>query len=298
MISHGNGRLWLYRNDQQRKYFLNLLGSSAFKYRTVVHAFVLMKTHFHLLIETLLPNLSEFMRKLLSDYASSYNRWYDRRGSVFKSRYTSRLIQNDSYFHTVLSYIHYNPVKAGVVNSPYDYRWSSLYYLRHKKIAQKEVSWYHVEEIRASLECQQALADLTDDEAPELPIIYGKFIGDKEWADQVLSENSNRLSDEISRERQMRIGIIDPTVVIKIVATAFESKEEDIVSGIDNDGRKWCLYVLQKETVLDARRIGALFGMSKWAVLKTVQRIENSKKTKREMKILQLIKEKMSNVQT
>lgn len=58
VVSHGNGRLWVFRNDNQHRYFLNLLGSSAFKYRVVIHAFVLMTNHVHILVKTPLPNLN------------------------------------------------------------------------------------------------------------------------------------------------------------------------------------------------------------------------------------------------
>lgn len=109
VVSHGNGRLWVFRNDNQRRYFLNLLGSSAFKYRVVIHAFVLMTNHVHILVKTPLPNLNQFMRKLLSDYALYYNKWYRRRGSVFKSRYGSFLIQENNYYLTVVKYICDNP---------------------------------------------------------------------------------------------------------------------------------------------------------------------------------------------
>ncbi|MBA7701927.1 hypothetical protein ES703_110675 [subsurface metagenome] len=52
VVSHGNGRLWLFRNDANRQQFLKLLGACVFKYKVVVHGFVLMTSHVHMLIET------------------------------------------------------------------------------------------------------------------------------------------------------------------------------------------------------------------------------------------------------
>jgi REP element-mobilizing transposase RayT len=298
VMSHGNGRLWLYRNDRQRIHFLNLLGSSAFKYNIVVHAFVLMTTHFHLLIETPFPNLSQFMRKLLSDYAAYYNRWYQRRGSVFKSRYASYLIQDDSYYHVALRYIYYNPVKARVVKRPEEYRWTSLYYILHQKIAHKEIGWYNCNGLLELLGGRQGLVDLLRDEGEEPSIVYGKFIGDKEWADHILSENAERLCDETSKEREMRSGLVDPMTVVRFVASELKCDAIEITNGSNKEGRRLCLYILQKDTALDARSIAALFGLSKWAVLKAVQRMESKRKTNREKEVLRTLRRKMSNVQT
>jgi len=298
VVSHGNGRLWLFRNDIQRKHFLNLLGISASKYKTIVHAFVLMTNHIHLLVETPLPNLNQFMRKLLSDYALYYNKWYRRRGSVFKSRYGSFLIQWDNYYFTVLRYIYNNPVRVRVVDRPDQYRWSSLYYLNHKKLADKEVGWYRVSELLELVGGRDSLVELHSGDDPELPIIYGKFIGERKWADGMINENYARLMDEISREKQMRRGVIDPQGVVGIVAEVLGVTKEELISSANKEAKKLCLYILKKNTPLDARSIGELFGMSKWAVLKTVERIEHRKKSQKDLRIENLIKSKMSNVQT
>jgi putative transposase len=298
IITHGNGRLWLFRNDKQRNHFLNLLGSSALKYNVTIHAFVLMTTHLHLLLETRFQNLSQFMRKLLSDYASSYNRWYRRRGSVFKSRYSSFLVQDDSYYLAASRYIYYNPVKAGIISSPEQYRWSSLYYILHKRIAQKEIKWYNCTAILELIGGRHGLLDLITGDSQKPPIVYGRFMGDKEWADKILNENANELVDEISREREMRAGIVDPMFVVNSIASELDSTAEDIVTGSNKRGRKLCLYILQRETALDARRIAAIFGMRKWAVLKTVQRMMHKKIPDEDVRLMELVKKKMSNVQT
>jgi len=298
VVSHGNGRLWLFRDDRQRKYFLNLLGVSAFKYRVIVHAFVLMTNHLHLLIETPLPSLSQFMRKLLSDYALYYNKWYRRRGSVFKSRYGSFLIQRDNYYRVVVQYIYNNPVRAKIVVRSDKYRWSSLYYLIHRKAARQDVNWYRVGDMLRMVGGKDGLVDLVRDDDPQLPVIYGKFIGEKVWADEIINENYSRLTDEISGQKEMRIGVIDPQSVVRLVADVFGVTEKELLGGDAQEARKWCLYILLKDTPLDARRVGAIFGMNKWAVLKVVQRIEHRRKSKKDLKILNLIKSRMSNVQT
>jgi len=238
------------------------------------------------------------MRKLLSDYATYYNRWYQRRGSVFKSRYASYLIQDDSYYHVALRYLYYNPVKAGVVKRPEEYRWTSLYYILHRKIAQKEIGWYDCNGLLELLGGRQGLVDLLKDEGEEPSIVYGKFIGDKQWADHIMSEKAERLCDETSREREMRVGLVNPITVVNFVASELGCDTTEIINGCNKEGRRLCLYVLQKDTALDARSTAALFGLSKWAVLKAVQRMELKRKTDREIEVLLAVRKKMSNVQT
>ena len=297
VVSHGNGRLWLFRNDANRKQFLKLLGTCVFKYKVVVHGFVLMTSHVHMLIETPLPNLSHFMRKILSDYALYYNKCYRRRGSVFKSRYGSFLIQKDNYYQMVVKYLYNNPVKAGIVKSPDKYQWSSLYYLLHKRRA-KEINWYNAENMLKLVGGKRGLTDLMASGAEELPMVYNKFIGDKEWADEIINENYDRITDEISTEKEMKKGVVNPERIIELVAQIYKISRQALVTGRYPEARQLCLYVLYKETPLGAADIGSIFQMSKWAVFKTVERMGQRKKTKKEKWILQQLQKQMSNVQT
>ena len=92
------------------------------------------------------------------------------------------------------------------------------------------------------------------------------------------------------------MGIIDPAAVVRVVAKAFGITVKELFG--DKELKKWCLYVLYRETPLDARYIGKIFGMQKWAVHKAAQRLEQKKKSRGEMKMLNMIRHKMSNVQT
>ena len=290
MTAHGNGRLWLYRNASNRLEFLNLLGSAAFKYGVIVHGFVLMTTHIHMLVETPLANLSQFMRQCLSDYGLYYNRCFRRRGSVFKSRYRSFLIQKDNYYLMVVRYLYNNPVKAKVVKRPEKYRWSSLYYLLNKQ-RREEVSWFNAEEVLRLVGGRQGLVTLVEEEGAELPYVYRTFIGDKDWADRIVMEQSEELDKEISGEREMRKGVFDAEKVIKLVAREYGVTKNQLCSGKSSNPQKVCVYVLSKYTPLDAVDIGEMFGMSKWAVFKTVQRLADQKK---EMKLVKKLKKRLS----
>jgi putative transposase len=92
-----------------------------------IHAWALMDNHFHLLAEPMQATLSVSMQKLLTGFACAYNSRCDRRGHVFDARFRSILVERESYFLKLLSYIHLNPLKAGIVGSLQelsDYPWT------------------------------------------------------------------------------------------------------------------------------------------------------------------------------
>jgi REP element-mobilizing transposase RayT len=88
-------------------------------------AYVLMPNHAHFLIEVDRPGLSSFFRRLGVRYAAYFNARHERVGHVFQDRFKSLPVETDSYFITAVTYIHMNPVKAGLSTSPTDYPWSS-----------------------------------------------------------------------------------------------------------------------------------------------------------------------------
>ena len=90
-----------------------------------LYAYCLMGNHLHLLIKEGNEEIGNTMRRIGVSYAYWYNRQYDRSGHLFQGRFKSEPVEDDTYFLTVLRYIHQNPVKAGLVNNTEDYKWSS-----------------------------------------------------------------------------------------------------------------------------------------------------------------------------
>lgn len=84
-----------------------------------------MCNHYHLLIETLEANLSDGMRDLNKDYAQTFNRLHHTVGHLLQGRFGSFIIEKDPYLLEVARYNVLNPVRAGLVKDPADWRWSS-----------------------------------------------------------------------------------------------------------------------------------------------------------------------------
>ncbi len=74
----GNERKAIFRDDQDRKTFLETLKDSREIYQVILYAWVLMENHFHLLLETPLGNLDQFMRRFNISYSGYFNRKYQR----------------------------------------------------------------------------------------------------------------------------------------------------------------------------------------------------------------------------
>jgi putative transposase len=91
-----------------------------------IYAFCLMPNHIHLLASPREDELQEPMRDLFSRYAMRFNRKYMRKGHLFGGPYRQAVCLDDAYLLAASLYIHMNPVRAGLVNDPQDFRWSSV----------------------------------------------------------------------------------------------------------------------------------------------------------------------------
>jgi len=125
VMSRGNNRQDIFLDDGDRRRFLATLRSVIELQNVLCHAYCLMGNHYHLLLDTPDANLSLAIRQLNGVYAQAFNRRHGRVGHVFQGRFTSRLVEKETYLLVVSRYIVLNPVRATLVPSPADWTWSS-----------------------------------------------------------------------------------------------------------------------------------------------------------------------------
>lgn len=125
VTGRGNGRQKIFGDSKDYNQFLDRFEDVVSDYRFLCHAYCLMPNHYHLLIETPEANLSKGLRQLNGVYSQDFNRRHKRVGHVFQGRFSSKLIEKDSYLLAVARYVVLNPVKAGLVKQPKQWRWSS-----------------------------------------------------------------------------------------------------------------------------------------------------------------------------
>lgn len=89
------------------------------------YAYCLMENHIHLLIEEKEISVSQVVSKIAASFALWYNNKYKRVGYLFQDRFKSEPVETESYFYTVIRYIHQNPVKAEICLTPGEYKYSS-----------------------------------------------------------------------------------------------------------------------------------------------------------------------------
>lgn len=125
MMERGIRKQAIYRDDMDHQAFIAIMRSALEKNQGLLHAYCMMTNHFHLLLETSDTEPGKFMKQLASCYAIYFNRKYRFSGHLFEGRYKACLVKDDDYFLQSSRYIHLNPVKAGIVEHPEDYPWSS-----------------------------------------------------------------------------------------------------------------------------------------------------------------------------
>lgn len=127
LVQRGNNREACFIEPENYQFYLDLWRHCAERYGVAVHAYCLMTNHVHFLVtpdET--DSISRATSVIGSRYAYYFNKSYQRTGTVWEGRHKSSLVHNEQYYLTCSRYIELNPVVAGMVNKPEQYKWSSF----------------------------------------------------------------------------------------------------------------------------------------------------------------------------
>ena len=125
VICRGNNRQAIFKDDLDRKRYLDKLVHYCDQKEVSLLCYCLLSNHIHLLVETPQGNLSKMMQAFQTSYTLYLNRRHHRSGHVFGQRYKALLVDKDNYLLPVSRYIHRNALEAKLVKRPQDYRWSS-----------------------------------------------------------------------------------------------------------------------------------------------------------------------------
>jgi REP element-mobilizing transposase RayT len=155
ITSRGNERRPIFRDDEDRRVFLNVLSGVIRRFRWRLHAYVLMGNHYHLLIETPGGLLVAGMKWLQGTYTQRFNSRHKVYGHLFQGRYKAMNVDEGQagYFQIVSTYIHLNPVRAGLVRAGEQrlrsYGWSS--YPSYVVAEAKRPAWLRVDRVLGSV---------------------------------------------------------------------------------------------------------------------------------------------------
>lgn len=121
----GNGAKAVFIDDEDRAVFLNVIDTVVSRFEWLIHSYVLMDNHYHLVVECPNANLSKGMRQLNGVYTQHFNRRHSAEGPLFQGRFKSILFEKQSYLLPLCRHAVLNPVRCDAVTSPQKYRWSS-----------------------------------------------------------------------------------------------------------------------------------------------------------------------------
>jgi REP element-mobilizing transposase RayT len=128
VLNRGNYRRDLFTSAGEAQAFVEALQEAVKIHGWRLHAYAVMRNHYHLALQTPQPNLKDGMHWLQSTFATRFNRLRGERGHLFQGRYQALLVENDVSLGRLVNYIHLNPVRAGIVppEQVAIFRWSSL----------------------------------------------------------------------------------------------------------------------------------------------------------------------------
>ncbi len=128
VIQRGNNRESIFAADGDYVFYLEKLEAALSRYDCALHAYILMTNHVHFLMTPDTEDgIGKVMQSLGRHYVQYFNYCYQRTGTLWEGRYRATLIDSNQYLLTCMRYIELNPVRAGMVDHPQDYRWSNYH---------------------------------------------------------------------------------------------------------------------------------------------------------------------------
>lgn len=135
----------IFESDKEKHKIRFIMQEKIREYPLEIYAYCIMSTHMHVMIRGKLADISKFITRCEIVYAMQYNEKKRRNGHLFQNRFFSEAIEEERYFWNCINYIHNNPVKAGIVDAPEKYIWSSYeeYVNKVQLITEKTLKMVH-----------------------------------------------------------------------------------------------------------------------------------------------------------
>jgi REP element-mobilizing transposase RayT len=295
----------IFETEMDREMFVALLKESAELWGVRISAYCLMTSHYHILAQTPLGNLSRFMRHLNGVYTQRYNRLHGYDGQLFRGRFKSILVEEDSYLLELVRYIHRNPLRAGMVEMLGDYSWSSHHgYLSTAKAWE----WLNKDFILSILSGKRGrrkayLQFMDTEDSEEIQSLFEKkkwpsLLGSADFINWVketfFSKKKHREvpeSAQLAPERQQ---------IIKEIRRFYGVKNKDLLTsqrGKSNEPRDVAIYlcrILRNDTLID---LSQSFGMTGYSPASSaVERVKKNMVKNKELR--QKIKQLKTNLLT
>ncbi len=292
----------IFRDDEDKIYFINLLRQQKIKSKLTFYGYVLLPKQYSFLMKTAIDNLSKSMHQIKSGYANYFNRRHNRKNKLFKDRYSCFVIEKKNYLAELSCYLHILPKNDKVAKSLFQYKWSSLPgYIN----IEKREAWIDYDCILSMFNGQDHMASLS----------YQKYIT-KSLKKQIASpfENlrgsiilgSEDFKKEVLKKQHLNIVVSqrDEDILAKIIIELSTQSTSWPFSKINKKkfkktilSRNAAIYFLKKYTDLSNQQISTYFKSLKKSSISQMSRRFNLIKDKYKAikKISASLEEKIKN---
>lgn len=271
VINRGNSHEKLYNSPRDYIKFLQYLEKAAERFAVTVHTYCLMDSHYHLLLETAEPNLSATMQWLNVSYATYFNHKHNRNGHLFQGRFKAILIDAENYLKHLSRYIHLNPVRAKIIDTPEQYRWSSYSAFMGKQKSPKflKTDWLlsnfgsNIKKARKNYKEFIEGIDINTVKDPSEQLEGGFILGDIDFVNWVKETFLSKRDDEkeIPQLKKLKPRVA-PEIIVDQVSKAFNSEAEKIrKKGLKrNKAREVAIYLSRDLGGISCSDLGVFFG--------------------------------------
>jgi len=285
VMSRGDRQQDIYLDDVDRQDFLKTLAETCQKTGFQVHAYCLMRNHFHLVVETPNANLVAGMRWLLSTYTIRLNHRHQLCGHVFSGRYKAVMVEGsgNGYLRTACDYVHLNPVRAKLLGAQerlLGYPWTSLVW--YLAAPEHRPGWMRVDRLLGehwieqdtvagrkefTRRMERRRAEETD--APEWkPLRRGWCLGSEEFRAKLLERMEPQLGEHHSGQLRYESAEAKGERIIAAELRRLQWKETDLKERPKGAPEKLALAArLRRETTLTIRQIAKRLRMGSWKSL-------------------------------
>ena len=299
ITSRGDDRKKIFISEYDFNKFLDYLSQAQSKYKFYLYAYCLISNHYHLLLETTQPNLSKVMQYVNTSYTIYYNKKRNKCGHVFQGRYKSILVEADTYFTELTRYIHLNPVRAKIVQTPDKYKWSSY----NLYVNNKSSNLIDIQRVKQLLDMHIKQYRYFIDSALDKPVdpfknTYAGFIlGGKEYIKEKLEDLGLLAAEKDFAYKKALLSYIDPDSIVNEVAKHY--KQDSSVIRTSNKrpmtAKKMAIHLLRMKTNLTNNQIGEIFNMKFSAVSKAA--IDFKRQIDKDKRLAKVVKEITSKVE-
>jgi REP element-mobilizing transposase RayT len=288
VLARGNARQDIFLDNTDRIRFLAFLGESVHRHGLLVHGYCLMPNHYHLIIETVRPEISLAFKRLNGIYSQFFNRRHERVGHVFQGRFKSLLIDRNSYFLNAHRYIHQNPVRKGLTGNARDYEWSSC---RDFLGLRTPAPWlrtdlvlgYYSGNMKERMSAYAAFVETPADEDPFKKAYAQAFLGCPDFVES-MCERARAVATCENPERKAFDERLDPEAVMQAVGQKLGSMR--VLAGLRQPARAFTLYLLREHTSLSLEALARRFRMSPSGISHQVARVKERLLQDRDISLL------------